>query len=180
MQRENERARIWHGHWHTACLITRVRGSRRAEWVVGKQGGSGACGLCAAPDVRCTKYLHFFGMKVSTASRRIGTLDSRSFDAVIKHGVVLVDFWQPWCRTCRLQMPVLERVAERLGDRAKVAVINVDDARLKAVDYRVQSISTLVLFEEGQPIRTIVGRPSEGEIVAELESAVSHRNASKS
>ena len=75
---------------------------------------------------------------------------------------------------------LLERVVERLGCRAAVAVVNVDDVRLKAVDYRVQSIPSLVLFEDGQAIRTMVGRPSEGEIVAELETAISHLNASRS
>ena len=119
-------------------------------------------------------------MKNSTSRVGIRTVDSRSFDAVVQRGVVLVDFWQPWCRPCRLQMPVLERVAERLGRRATVAVVNVDDARLKAVDFKVQSIPTLVLFEDGKPTQTLVGRPSEGEIVAELETAVSHLNASRS
>lgn len=116
-------------------------------------------------------------MKTSYINPVIETLNARSWDEVIHHGVVLVDFSQPWCQPCRVQLPILERVAKRLEHRATIAVVNVDDLRTKAVDLNVQSIPTLVLFEEGKVIRTFAGIHSEREIVAELEAAVNHLNA---
>ena len=68
-----------------------------------------------------------------------------------------MDFSEPWCGPCHLQLPILERVAERVRNRATVALLNVDEAPAVAVRFNIEAIPTLVLFKEGRVARTFVG-----------------------
>jgi len=77
-------------------------------------------------------------------------LDARSFHAALKQKIVLVDFWEPWCAPCQIQLPVLEEVARRVAGRATVAKVNVDEAQKLAAHYGIQSLPTLVLFKHGK------------------------------
>lgn len=70
---------------------------------------------------------------------------------------VLVDFWATWCMPCRMLAPVIEEVAEETEDRAIVGKINVDEEMELARKYRVASIPTLIVFENGQEVRRSVG-----------------------
>ncbi len=62
---------------------------------------------------------------------------------------VLVDFWATWCGPCRALAPVLEDLAQDMGDRLKVAKVNIDEDQQIAVQYGIRSIPTLLLFNKG-------------------------------
>ncbi|GAB2690805.1 thioredoxin [Paenibacillus thermoaerophilus] len=97
----------------------------------------------------------------------IHTTDAE-FQQTIKEGVVLVDFWAPWCGPCRMISPILDELSEKLGDAATIAKINVDENPETAGRFGVMSIPTLKLFKDGVEVNTLVGvRP-----LAELEAAV--------
>jgi len=70
---------------------------------------------------------------------------------------VLVDFWATWCAPCRMLGPVVEEVAEETEGRAIVGKLNVDEEMELAHKYRVASIPTLIVFENGQEVRRSVG-----------------------
>ena len=70
---------------------------------------------------------------------------------------VLVDFWASWCAPCRMLGPVVEEVAEETEGRAIVGKLNVDEEMELARKYRVASIPTLIVFENGQEVRRSVG-----------------------
>lgn len=70
---------------------------------------------------------------------------------------VLVDFWATWCAPCRMLGPVVEEVAEETEGRAIVGKLNVDEEMELARKYRVASIPTLIVFENGQEVRRSVG-----------------------
>lgn len=70
---------------------------------------------------------------------------------------VLVDFWASWCMPCRMLAPVVEEIAEETKDRVIVGKINVDEEGELARKYRVASIPTLIVFENGQEVRRSVG-----------------------
>ena len=70
---------------------------------------------------------------------------------------VLVDFWAEWCGPCKMIGPIVDQLADEVGDAAKVAKVNVDEARDLAVKYNVRSIPLLLFFKNGEVKDQIVG-----------------------
>lgn len=98
-------------------------------------------------------------------------LNDANFDSHIQDGVTLVDFWAPWCGPCRMQGPILDRVATQTQGKASVAKVNVDQAPGVATRYGIQSIPTLIVFRNGEPVRNFVGVQSEATLLAAVEQA---------
>jgi thioredoxin 1 len=105
----------------------------------------------------------------------IQELDTAGFEAVLTTETrpVLIDFWAPWCGPCRVQLPVLERLAGAAGDDYRVAKVNVDDNEQLAVRFQVASIPTLIVFRDGNPVRRLVGLQSEESLRRALAEAAS-------
>ncbi len=103
-------------------------------------------------------------------------LDDTNFDSQIRKGITLVDFWAPWCGPCRMQGPILDRVAVQTQGKATVAKVNVDNAPDVATTYGIQSIPTLLVFRNGEMIRGFVGVQSEAALLAAIEQAGAHEN----
>lgn len=70
---------------------------------------------------------------------------------------VLVDFWATWCPPCRALSPVIDELASDVGGTAKVGKLNIDEAKEIAVKYGINSIPTVLLFKDGEVVKTIAG-----------------------
>jgi thioredoxin 1 len=89
------------------------------------------------------------------------------FDEVIKNcTLVLVDFWADWCTPCKKMMPILEELSSETG--LLIAKLNVDENPEKAREYSVQTIPTMVLFKDGNPVHTLVGAMPKHRLLKEL------------
>ncbi len=79
---------------------------------------------------------------------------------------VLVDFFADWCMPCKMFAPILEKVAEKLGDKVVIAKINIDDAEQIAASHGVMSIPTIILFKDGKETDRNVGAMSAGDLLS--------------
>lgn len=77
---------------------------------------------------------------------------------------VLVDFWATWCGPCQMLAPVLEEFADEHKEKIKVGKVNVDNERNLAIKYQVASIPTLILFKNGEIVKTAVGFHTKSEL----------------
>ncbi|MEA2020629.1 MAG: thioredoxin [Patescibacteria group bacterium] len=87
-------------------------------------------------------------------------------------GLVLVDFWAPWCGPCQIMSPVVEELGEECGDQLKVGKLNVDENPQAAEAYGIMSIPTLLFFEDGEQVDQLVGVHSRSNIKALIDELV--------
>lgn len=87
----------------------------------------------------------------------IVNVTDQSFASEVGSGTTLVDFWAPWCGPCKMIAPVLEEIDGEIGDKLKIAKVNVDDNPDAASRLGVMSIPTLIVFKNGEPVDKIVG-----------------------
>lgn len=95
-----------------------------------------------------------------------------TFSQEISEGLVLVDFWAPWCGPCRMQAPILDQLSQKYDEtELKITKLNVDDNPQTAASFGVMSIPTLLFFKDGELVEKRVGvqpKPALEEIVEKL------------
>lgn len=92
----------------------------------------------------------------------IAHITDNTFAKAVQEGLTLVDFWAPWCGPCHMLAPILEELDQEMGDEVKIAKLNVDDNQQTAAQFGIQSIPTMILFKDGEPLEMIIGvQPKE-------------------
>ena len=91
------------------------------------------------------------------------TADNFKEEVLEAKETVLADFWAPWCGPCRMQGPVLEKFAEANPD-VKVVKINVDDNQELAMQFKIMSIPSMIVFKNGEAVNCAVGLQSKAAL----------------
>jgi thioredoxin 1 len=78
---------------------------------------------------------------------------------------VLVDFWAVWCGPCKTTGPMLDEIAGEHKDKLTVAKLNVDENQDTVSDYQVSSIPTMMVFKDGEPVKSIIGAKSKADLL---------------
>ncbi len=99
------------------------------------------------------------------------TLNKNNFEEEVlkSEKKVLIDFWASWCGPCRMMSPVIDEIAEEMGDSIKVGKINIDEEKDLAIKYDVMSIPTFIVLKNGNEIGRSVGVQDKEEIKAMLK-----------
>ena len=97
-------------------------------------------------------------------------VNESAFDRhILNHkGIVLVDFWAPWCGPCKTLGPILDNVSTKVSH--KIVKVNVDEESNLANKYKIRSIPTMIVFKDGKAIDTMVGVISEEALISKLNS----------
>lgn len=95
-------------------------------------------------------------------------LNLMNFEDEIAQGVVLVDFWAPWCQPCLDQNPILDEIAVELKSKVKVFKVDVNDNRVVSNKEGVQNIPLLILYQNSKVIARFQGIQSKESIMRSI------------
>lgn len=96
--------------------------------------------------------------------------DENFEEEVLKSSIpVLVDFYADWCGPCKMMAPVVSALANSYAGKVKIGKIDVDENGETAMNYRVMSIPTLILFQDGKPVDRIEGAVPQSMVEEKLD-----------
>jgi thioredoxin 1 len=94
----------------------------------------------------------------------------KEFDHTIRNGLSIIDFNAHWCGPCRDQEPIFDALDEAFNGKVTVAKVSIDDHQLIAMDLNIQSIPTIILFNQGRELQRLVGF-QDGEALSDALQA---------
>lgn len=105
------------------------------------------------------------------ASDKILNLDGSNFELTIQSNKpVLVDFWAPWCGPCKAIAPILDELADEMGDAIQIGKVDVDNHTDIAAKFNIRAIPTMIIFKSGKVVEQIVGLANKADIKSKLSA----------
>lgn len=92
----------------------------------------------------------------------IVNVTDQNFTEETSKGLVLADFWAPWCGPCKMIAPVLEEIDGEMEEKVQIVKLDVDENQETAGKFGVMSIPTLLLLKDGNVVDQVIGfQPKE-------------------
>jgi len=107
-------------------------------------------------------------MPLAADNEKIIILNDKNFKNQTKNGILLVDFWAPWCAPCKMMAPVLNEMAEQDSNSVTIAKVNVDIEQQLAHNFNIRSIPTMVMFANGKEVKRFSGIKSRNFLIKEV------------
>lgn len=101
------------------------------------------------------------------------TITSANFENEVLNSdkIVLVDFWAAWCNPCKMMAPILEEVANEVGESYKICKLNIDEEPQLASQYRIMTIPTLAVFKNKELVKKLVGVHQKNDVIELLKNS---------
>lgn len=93
-------------------------------------------------------------------------------DALKSDKPVVVDFWATWCAPCRIVSPIIDELAKEYEGKVRVGKLNVDENQNTASRFSIMSIPTVMIFKNGQVVKTMVGAQGREDYRKAIEEAL--------
>jgi thioredoxin 1 len=105
-------------------------------------------------------------------SDKLLILTPGNFNQHTRSGIVLIDFWAAWCMPCKMMAPILNEVAEEIGDQAKICKLNVEEYQQLSAKFSVRNIPTLILLKNGKEIDRFVGVKTKDFLLKQVKKSL--------
>jgi thioredoxin 1 len=107
--------------------------------------------------------------EVQKSNGKVIILTDKTFEQTIKKGITLVDFWAVWCGPCKKQGPIIDKIAEEYGSKAKICKIDIDQNPVISTKYNVTLIPTILIFKNGKVVQKYVGLQQKDVLVNKIK-----------
>ena len=97
-------------------------------------------------------------------------LSGDNFDDTIKSGISLVDFWAEWCGPCKMQGPIIDEIANEIGDKFNICKLDTDKNGEIAQKYEITSIPSIIFFKDGKQVEKVIGLHPKEKLLELLHS----------
>ena len=104
-------------------------------------------------------------------ARNVKELTNENFGPEVENaqGLVVVDFWAPWCGPCRMVAPMIEQLATEYEGRVTFGKVNVDENPEVSARYGIRSIPTIGIFRDGEPVDGVIGAVPRQYLASAIE-----------
>ncbi|MEI6123285.1 MAG: thioredoxin [Bacteroidota bacterium] len=98
-------------------------------------------------------------------------LTDKNFEATIKSGIVMVDFYATWCGPCKTLSPRIEEIAQETNKKIKICKVDTDKCPLASTKYNIKYLPTVIIFKNGEAVSRFVGLQEKETLVIALKAA---------
>lgn len=98
--------------------------------------------------------------------------DANFAGELMKHNIVVVDFWAPWCGPCQMVHPIIEALAKEYAGKVTFGRLNVDENQATSMMFRVRSIPTILIFKGGKVADGVIGAVPRNMLESKLLSVM--------